>query len=440
MDYRQMVIDEAIRQGVDPALAVAMTGAESSFRPGVTSPKGAMGLMQLMPATARRVGVTDPYDPEQNIRGGISYIKWLGDRYNGDPRLIAAGYNAGENAVDKYGGQPPYDETRNYVSKVVKDMANYSGNVDTDSSPAPVPQPSATGALMSGLTGMAPPPRPGLMADPIFAVGLGLMAGETPAQGIMQGLAISDMARAAHAQQVSDYQDRLLRLQEMGKPQDPTSAQRNYEYLLVTGMAPEQARYLAFGGGAALPGLGPQYGPPQAGYMRTVDPVTNEPADTPIPGTKEAYTRNQVRTATQGGLKKIDTLMELVQKHGTEGMGWLSNQEVQGEMSQLYASLMSDIAAMRNMGVLQPGEMEYLQQTLTDPSTWASTFTSTAKILAQFRALREQFQDRINAFENTGGAGQPASTDGSGALNADEQRELEKYREMERRGQSEWGF
>ncbi|WP_207486096.1 lytic transglycosylase domain-containing protein [Arenibaculum pallidiluteum] len=106
---------QAERKGIDPALVLAMMRIESGFRVRAVSPKGAMGLMQLMPATAERFGVEDAYDAEQNLRGGVAYLRFLLDRYEGDVTLAAAAYNAGEGAVDNYGGVPPYAETQAYV-------------------------------------------------------------------------------------------------------------------------------------------------------------------------------------------------------------------------------------------------------------------------------------------------------------------------------------
>jgi hypothetical protein len=106
--------------GIDPMLIKAIIKVESNFNSRVVSPKGAMGVMQLMPQTARRVGVSNPYDPAQNIRGGTKYFMMLKKMFNGNLRLALAGYNAGEEAVIQYGNQiPPYRETINYVDKVI---------------------------------------------------------------------------------------------------------------------------------------------------------------------------------------------------------------------------------------------------------------------------------------------------------------------------------
>jgi hypothetical protein len=121
-DYH--INERASHSGIDPRLIKAIIKVESNFNPRAVSPKGAMGLMQLMPETARRNGVSDPYDPAENIRGGVKYFKKLTRLFKGDLRLALAGYNAGEDAVTEYGYRvPPYSETINYVDKV---LAHYN--------------------------------------------------------------------------------------------------------------------------------------------------------------------------------------------------------------------------------------------------------------------------------------------------------------------------
>jgi soluble lytic murein transglycosylase-like protein len=116
--YAAEIRAAAQQHGVDEAVVRAIIHAESSFNPNALSRVGAQGLMQLMPGTARRFGVNNAFDATQNIRGGVQYLAWLLRRYNGDLTLAAAGYNAGEGAVDKYKGVPPYSETRLYVQRV----------------------------------------------------------------------------------------------------------------------------------------------------------------------------------------------------------------------------------------------------------------------------------------------------------------------------------
>jgi Transglycosylase SLT domain len=113
------ILDSSRRYNIDPLLIYAQMHQESSFKLKATSYKGASGLMQLMPATARRLGVSDIYNPKQNIEGGIKYMRMLLDMFGGDVALALAGYNAGEGAVIKYGNQiPPYRETQEYVRRI----------------------------------------------------------------------------------------------------------------------------------------------------------------------------------------------------------------------------------------------------------------------------------------------------------------------------------
>jgi soluble lytic murein transglycosylase-like protein len=115
----QYLINSATNNGVDPLLLYSIMHQESSFKSRAISPKGARGLMQLMPFTAMRYGVTNIFDPRQNIEGGARYVKFLLDRFDGDINLVLAGYNAGEGAVEKYGWHiPPYSETQEYVRRI----------------------------------------------------------------------------------------------------------------------------------------------------------------------------------------------------------------------------------------------------------------------------------------------------------------------------------
>jgi soluble lytic murein transglycosylase-like protein len=116
--YEAMIAEHARREQVAADLVRAVIQVESAFNPIAVSSKGAMGLMQLMPATARELGVRNPFDPNQNIRGGTTYLRRLLDRYDGNVELALAAYNAGMGNVDKHGDVPPFKETKNYVKKV----------------------------------------------------------------------------------------------------------------------------------------------------------------------------------------------------------------------------------------------------------------------------------------------------------------------------------
>ena len=125
-DIDSLIEQYSAKNGLDSAFVKAVIKQESGFQPKVTSHCGAMGLMQLMPATASSLGVKDAYDPEQNIAGGTKYLKGLLDRFGGDKSLALAAYNAGPNAVAKYNGIPPYKETQNYVKNIMSMYQQYN--------------------------------------------------------------------------------------------------------------------------------------------------------------------------------------------------------------------------------------------------------------------------------------------------------------------------
>ncbi len=120
-DIDLIIFREGKRQGVDPRFIHAVIKQESRYDPKAISHAGAQGLMQMMPATADRFGLRDPYNASANVEAGTKYLKWLLKRFDGDVSKALAGYNAGEGAVDRYQGIPPYAETQNYIKKIVSD-------------------------------------------------------------------------------------------------------------------------------------------------------------------------------------------------------------------------------------------------------------------------------------------------------------------------------
>ena len=120
--------DAAQRHGVPEQLVSAVIRVESGFNARAVSRKGARGLMQLMPGTARSLKVSNSFDPKDNVEGGVKYLRFLLDTFRGDVSLAVAAYNAGLNKVAKYGGIPPYNETRTYVNRVLSYMQSYQAN------------------------------------------------------------------------------------------------------------------------------------------------------------------------------------------------------------------------------------------------------------------------------------------------------------------------
>jgi soluble lytic murein transglycosylase-like protein len=149
----------AARNGVDPALLRGLIRQESNFDPGAKSPAGAIGLCQLMPATAAGLGVTNPSDPVQNIEGGAKYLKQQLDRFGGDVSKALAAYNAGPGAVQRYNGVPPYAETQSYVQRVTA-YANEYRQASTTAAPAATSAALSASPLVTAALGVATPTVP----------------------------------------------------------------------------------------------------------------------------------------------------------------------------------------------------------------------------------------------------------------------------------------
>lgn len=124
-EFEQLIRTCSDKYGVSSSLIKAVIHAESGYNPNAVSSKGASGLMQLMPATAKSLKVADRFNPKDNVEGGVKYLRFLLDTFNGDVSLAVAAYNAGLGRVAKYGGIPPYNETRTYVNRVLSYMKSY---------------------------------------------------------------------------------------------------------------------------------------------------------------------------------------------------------------------------------------------------------------------------------------------------------------------------
>jgi soluble lytic murein transglycosylase-like protein len=146
--YGQIIYDIAIRHSINPHLVAALIHVESAFNARAVSPAGARGLMQLLPETARRFGLNkkkDLFDPKKNLEAGVRYLQWLANRFGGDAEKILAAYNAGEGAVERFGGVPPYQETQSYVQKIF-------GLLGFASIPPPAPLPERVESNLSAAT------------------------------------------------------------------------------------------------------------------------------------------------------------------------------------------------------------------------------------------------------------------------------------------------
>jgi soluble lytic murein transglycosylase-like protein len=125
--YELLIQEAAAAHDVDPALVREVVRAESAFDPMAVSPAGAQGLMQLMPGLSQELGVEDPFDPRENVFGGVRYLKWLLDEHEGDETLALASYNAGPGTVATYGGVPPFPETQQYIRTITASLSRERG-------------------------------------------------------------------------------------------------------------------------------------------------------------------------------------------------------------------------------------------------------------------------------------------------------------------------
>ena len=132
LKYRSLIISAASRHGVEPALVAAIMHAESNFNPSAVSPMGARGLMQINSVTQRHLRLKNVFSPLENVNGGAKYINELLSMFNGNIKMAIAAYNAGPNAVKRYGGVPPYSETRHYVNKVINLYKDYKTQLPTN--------------------------------------------------------------------------------------------------------------------------------------------------------------------------------------------------------------------------------------------------------------------------------------------------------------------
>lgn len=150
-EVEALVRQLAPQYAIDPQLVMALISVESSFNPNAVSPKNAQGLMQLIPQTAERFGVKKVFNPTENIRGGLAYLRWLMAFFEGEVRLVLAAYNAGERAVERYRGIPPYEETRNYVQRIT---GMYKKSTHPFSADVVAPSPLMSSLRKSGNSGM----------------------------------------------------------------------------------------------------------------------------------------------------------------------------------------------------------------------------------------------------------------------------------------------
>ena len=183
--YDRLILRTATAHQVDAALVKAVMHIESAFNPHAVSHKGAQGLMQLMPGTAQRYGAEDMFDPVQNVRAGVMYLKDLQKMFKNNTRLVLAAYNAGENAVLRYKGIPPYDETQDYVRKVMKMHLTYSAEQKPVTRIADAQVPAARKLVPADLVPVLPKATPPVLPAQSSAAGMLPVAVVQPAVALL---------------------------------------------------------------------------------------------------------------------------------------------------------------------------------------------------------------------------------------------------------------
>jgi hypothetical protein len=342
MDYRALASQIAAEEGIDPNLFLRLVNQESRFRPDAVSPKGAMGLAQLMPGTARDLGV-DPSDPEQNLRGGARYLRQQLDAF-GDPTLALAAYNAGPGNVRKYGGIPPFQETQNYVRTILGGSAPAASTQGGQQMAIMEQQPQGLlGALgiqrrdptaqgetalpfyqretfgntldnvMLALNSMT------LRPDPNLAQQIGQRRQERTTAKQRNGhwnICALSTPRKRWKQSVMPKPRGMWQLKMAQAQPDRTALMQNYEYALSQDMTPEQARaWVSSSPIINMPGS-PTIGTIPPGYQAVKDPQTGRFTFEPIeggPAAIEAETRAGQKSAlastAQDSIRLIDSVI-----------------------------------------------------------------------------------------------------------------------------------
>ena len=206
---------------------------------------------------------------------------------------------------------------------------------------------------------------------------------------------------AAAQQQAMAQQQQIMQAREIaaGQVDDPATKQ-----LIRLGVMDGELGKLGRQAGA-------ERGAVSTGYERTVDPETGEVRDMPVAGTEHAEKRRKEAAAMEAGLERVKTMRDLIQKHGAEGTPWLSDPEVSGQMSQLYSAIISDVARVRGMGVLEQAEREDLENRINDPSSFGQNFRGNTKTLAQYDSLITEFEKKLEGLRGDEESGSTKKAD-----------------------------